>query len=296
MLSRLAAAVSRRTRQRPAETTKVAVQPPQDASEVQLAQLRARYHLPMASVAELLGFVEKSGDGDTKRGYETLLAIRQRRSANHSGEQELGTHCDRKGEKTGARHEWPWYWRFRQPGCDDAYAGQEIFPALLPFDVETQCKVVSLLQADPSALRAGLKSYPVYPNDAEPLQRWHELVDEMTQQYPHVLYYAPGSRANRANRAAAVRSAVHEMVACRLLPDPQAQTETCDMQTDDSAKQKTDGSAKQKSDTRKRVTEEIVHFTCVADAQQALQALEGPAPAHSHTAKVSYRILRHFAC
>eukprot|EP01044_Picomonas_judraskeda_P035346 COSAG03_NODE_15077_length_441_cov_2.350877_2_plen_99_part_01 len=66
-------------------------------------------------------------------------------------------------------------------------------------------------------------------------------MDEMTEQYPHVLYYAPGSRANRANRAAAVRSAVHEMVACRLLPDPQAQTETCDMQTDDSAKQKTDG-------------------------------------------------------
>ena len=90
MLSRLAAAVSRRTRQRPAETTKVAVQPPQDASEVQLAQLRARYHLPMASVAELLGFVEKSGDGDTKRGYETLLAIRQRRSTHHSGE-----HCSK---------------------------------------------------------------------------------------------------------------------------------------------------------------------------------------------------------
>ena len=84
MLSGLAAAVSRRTRQRSAETTKVAVQPPQDASEVQLAQLRARYHLPMASVAELLGFVEKSGAGDTKRGYETLLAIRQRRSTHHS--------------------------------------------------------------------------------------------------------------------------------------------------------------------------------------------------------------------
>ena len=57
-LSRLAAAVSRRTRQRPVEATEVAVQPPQDVSEVQLAQLRARYHLPMASVAELLGFVE----------------------------------------------------------------------------------------------------------------------------------------------------------------------------------------------------------------------------------------------
>jgi hypothetical protein len=53
MLSGLAAAVSRRTRQRSAETTKVAVQPPQEASEVQLAQLRARYHLPMVSVAEL---------------------------------------------------------------------------------------------------------------------------------------------------------------------------------------------------------------------------------------------------
>ena len=96
----------------------------------------------------------------------------------------------------------------------------------------------------------------------------------MTEQYPHVLYYAPGSRANRANRAAAVSSAVHEMVACRLLPDPHAHTETCDMQTEDSAKQKTDGSAKQKSDTRKRMTEEIVQFTCVADAQQALQALQ----------------------
>ena len=70
----LAAAVSRRTRQRLATTIEVAVEPPQDVSEVKLAQLRARYHLPTASVAELLDFVDESGAGDTKRSYETLLA------------------------------------------------------------------------------------------------------------------------------------------------------------------------------------------------------------------------------
>ena len=214
----LAAAVSRRTRQRLATTIEVAVEPPQDVSEVKLAQLRARYHLPTASVAELLDFVDESGAGDTKRSYETLLAIRRRRSTHHSGEKELGTHCDRKGEKNGARHEWPWYWRFRQPGCDDAYTGQETFPALLPFDVETQCKVVSLLKDNLSAVRVGLNSYP-NPEEAELLHRWHKLVRELVEKYPEVLYYAPGSRDTSRNHADAVRSAVQEMVHCRLLPD-----------------------------------------------------------------------------
>ena len=53
-LSCLAATMSRRTRAQPAETTTVAVQPPQDAPEAQLSQLRAKYHLPMAAVAQLL--------------------------------------------------------------------------------------------------------------------------------------------------------------------------------------------------------------------------------------------------
>jgi len=115
-LSCLAATVSRRTRAQPAETTTVAVQPPQDAPEAQLSQLRAKYHLPMAAVAQLLGFSDSAGEVDTKKAYQTLLAIRKRRKRHHSGEQELGTHCDRNGENKGERHEWPWYWRFRQPG------------------------------------------------------------------------------------------------------------------------------------------------------------------------------------
>jgi len=124
-LSGLAATMSRRTRAKPAETAAVAVQPPQDAPEAQLSQLRAKYHLPMATVAQLLGFFDGAGEVDTKKAYQTLLAIRKRRNTHHSGEQELGTHCDRKGDKKGERHEYPWYWRFRQPGCDDAYTGEE---------------------------------------------------------------------------------------------------------------------------------------------------------------------------
>ena len=90
-LSCLAATVSRRTRAQPAETTMVAVQPPQDAPEAQLSQLRAKYHLPMAAVAQLLGFSDSAGEVDTKKAYQTLLAIRKRRNTHHSGEQELGS-------------------------------------------------------------------------------------------------------------------------------------------------------------------------------------------------------------
>ena len=119
------------------------------------------------AVAQLLGFFDGAGEADTKKAYQTLLAIRKRRNTHHSGEQELGTHCDRKGEKKGERHEWPWYWRFRQPGCDDAYTGEETFPGLLAFDVDTQCRVVQVLEKERSALRAGLKSHPGPEDDVQ---------------------------------------------------------------------------------------------------------------------------------
>ena len=86
-LSCLAATMSRRTRAQPAETAAVAMQPPQDAPEAQLSQLRAKYHLPMAAVAQLLGFLDGAGEADTKKAYQTLLAIRKRRNTHHSGQQ-----------------------------------------------------------------------------------------------------------------------------------------------------------------------------------------------------------------
>ena len=275
-LSGLAATMSRRTRAKPAETAAVAVQPPQDAPEAQLSQLRAKYHLPIAAVAQLLGFFDGAGEADTKKAYQTLLAIRKRRNTHHSGEQELGTHCDRKGEKKGERHEWPWYWRFRQPGCDDAYTGEETFPGLLAFDVDTQCRVVQVLEKERSALRAGLKSHPG-PEDADPLRRWHALVEGLCAEYPQVLYYSPGPRDTARHRAEAVRAAVLEMVSCRLLPDPQS-SEVCDMQTDDAVSAGAVDALVPADPTptaeEANGTETIVNFTSVDDAEQALQALQ----------------------
>ena len=275
-LSCLAATMSRRTRAQPAETAAVAMQPPQDAPEAQLSQLRAKYHLPMATVAQLLGFFDGAGEVDTKKAYQTLLAIRKRRNTHHSGEQELGTHCDRKGDKKGERHEYPWYWWFRQPGCDDAYTGEETFPGLLAFDVDTQCRVVQVLEKELSALRAGLKSHPG-PEDADHLRRWHALVEGLCAEYPQVLYYSPGPRDTARHRAEAVRVAVLEMVSCRLLPDPQS-SEVCDMQTDDAVSAGAVDALVPADPTptaeEANGTETIVNFTSVDDAEQALQALQ----------------------
>ena len=111
----------------------------EDAAEIQLDKARAAYHLPMLSVARILGHHDELGGVDTKQTHETLLAIRARRDTGHSGEMELGAHCDINGRRTGARHAAAWYWRFRQPGCDDAYGGEDIFPALLPFGLLFFC-------------------------------------------------------------------------------------------------------------------------------------------------------------
>ena len=263
-LRRLVAAVSRRTRRTTAPEPVETLKPPQDAAEIQLDKARAAYHLPMLSVARILGHHDELGGVDTKQTYETLLAIRARRDTGHSGEMELGAHCDINGRRTGARHEAAWYWRFRQPGCDDAYGGEDIFPALLPFDVDTQCKVVEILKGDAHALAAGCASHPD-EKEAVHLPRWHELVTELTEQYPEVVYYTPGPRDTQRDRAQAVRASVSELVRLYILPDPRALRQTAEATVTAETEVAADATAME--------TETVVNLTSVDDAEAALLRL-----------------------
>ena len=203
---------------------------PQNEFETQLERQRSRWHLPMATCAAQMGLHTAEGDPDTKALYENLFETRKCRDASHSGEMELGAHCDVFGDKIGARHEYPWFFRFRVPGCDKAYDHSETFPALLGFDVREQLEALDKLRADDEALRVGLLERPPEPGqEMEALQRFHELAVQLEVEHPNVFYFAKHStaRANKRELVESFRMVLKELIDAFLLEDPRSRMATC---------------------------------------------------------------------
>ena len=212
------------------------VSPPQQAfmgpeTEVErlLFGFTCRYHVPMASVAYMCRDVLAGGTQNRVAAmYSQLLEIRRRRGGNYS-EVQLDTYVDTFGKKTGPRHLYPWFWRFRTKDDAARFSGEHPHPEHLAFDVLRQLEFMKELERErPAVLRAGLSEFPA-DEDVPFLLEWRTLCDYLWEKWRDLIYAPAGDAASatgggravpKRDRVEFVQEALRELIKWRIIPDP----------------------------------------------------------------------------